>query len=87
VRLHRDHVATLKEALNGIGDIDRVETGDHIGDMAHVVVVAKNGATIIETVNARMSDRKIAIEQLYVERGRLEEVFRQLTGDEQGENA
>ena len=27
------------------------------------------------------------IEQLYVERGRLEDVFRQLTGDEQGENA
>jgi len=24
---------------------------------------------------------------IYVERGRLEDVFRQLTGDEQGENA
>ena len=87
VRLHRDHVATLKEALNGIGDIDRVGTGDQFGVMARGGVVAQNGARIIETVNARMSDRKIAIEQLYVERGRLEEVFRQLTGDEQGENA
>jgi ABC-2 type transport system ATP-binding protein len=87
VRLHRDHVATLKEALSGIGDIERIEVGDHVDDTAHVVVVAKNGATIIETVNARMSDRSISIEQLYVERGRLEDVFRQLTGGEQGENS
>lgn len=85
VRLHRDHVPGLKEALGGIGDIERIETADDHGDTAHVLVMAKNGATIIETVNARMRDRSIAIEQLYVERGRLEDVFRQLTGDDQGD--
>jgi ABC-2 type transport system ATP-binding protein len=84
VRLHRDHVASLKEALGGISDIERIETGDDVGETAHVVVMPKNSATIIETVNARMKDRSIVTEQLYVERGRLEDVFRQLTGDEQG---
>lgn len=84
VRLHRDHVDGLQNALDGIGDIERIETGEVRGDTAHVVVIAKNGATIVETVNARMKDRSIAVEQLYVERGRLEDVFRQITGDEQG---
>lgn len=84
VRLHRDHVDGLQNALEGIGDIERIETGEVRGDTAHVVVIAKNGATIVETVNARMKDRSIAVEQLYVERGRLEDVFRQITGDEQG---
>jgi ABC-2 type transport system ATP-binding protein len=84
VRLHRDHVAGLKEALDGISDIERIETGDDVGDTAHVLVMSKNGATIVETVNARIKDRSIATEQLYVERGRLEDVFRQLTGGEQG---
>lgn len=84
VRLHRDHIDGLKEALGGIADIDRIEIGDEVGDTAHVVVMSKDGATIIETVNARMKDRSIATEQLYVERGRLEDVFRQLTGNEQG---
>ena len=84
VRLHRDHVDGLRNALDGIGDIERLETGEDQGDIAHVVVMSRNGATIIDTVNARMKDRSIAIEQLYVERGRLEDVFRQITGDEQG---
>lgn len=84
VRLHRDHVDGLKSALEGIGDIERIETGDAPGDTAHVVVMSKDGATIVDTVNARMKDRSISIEQLYVERGRLEDVFRQITGDVQG---
>lgn len=84
VRLHQDHVEGLKSALEGIGDIERIEVGEAHGDTAHVVVLAKSGATIVETVNARMKDRGVAIEQLYVERGRLEDVFRQITGDVQG---
>lgn len=81
VRLHHDHVDGLKSALEGIGDIARIEVGDGRADAAHVVVVARNGATIIETVNARMKDRGIVVEQLYVERGRLDDVFRQITAD------
>ena len=84
VRLHRDHVAQITEALDGVAEIERIETIDIADDMAHVLVVSKKGAPIIETVNLRMKDRSIATEQVYVERGRLEDVFRQLTGGEQG---
>jgi len=82
VRLHRDHVDGLKSALDGIADIERIEIGEAPGDTAHVVVMSKDGATIIETVNARMKDRSVNVEQLYVERGRLEDVFRQITGEQ-----
>jgi ABC-2 type transport system ATP-binding protein len=82
VRLHRDHVDGLKSALDGIGDIERIEIGEARGETAHVVVMSKDGATIIETVNARMKDRSVSVEQLYVERGRLEDVFRQITGEQ-----
>lgn len=84
VRLHRDHVAAITEALDGVAEIERIETIDNADDMAHVLVVSKKGAPIIEAVNLRMKDRSIATEQVYVERGRLEDVFRQLTGGEQG---
>ena len=84
VRLHPDHVDNLKSALDGIGDIDRIEVATSRSDGAHVIVVSKNGATIIETVNARMNDRGISVEQLYVERGRLDDVFRQITADSAG---
>ena len=84
VRLHRDHVAQITEALDGVAEIERIETIDNADDMAHVLVVSKKGAPIIETVNQRLKARSIATEQVYVERGRLEDVFRQLTGGEQG---
>ena len=84
VRLHRDHVAAITEALDGVAEIERIETIDNADDMAHVLVVSKKGAPIIETVNQRLKARSIATEQVYVERGRLEDVFRQLTGGEQG---
>ena len=79
VRLQRANVDGLQSALDGIGDIDRIEVSDARDGGAHVTVIPRNGATIIETVNARMRDRGIVIEQLYVERGRLDDVFRQIT--------
>jgi ABC-2 type transport system ATP-binding protein len=85
VCLHRDHIDGLRKALEGIGDIERIEITETRGDTEHAIVLPKDGATIIETVNARIKDRGIVIEQLYVERGRLEDVFRQITGAEQGQ--
>jgi ABC-2 type transport system ATP-binding protein len=85
VCLHSDHIDGLRKALEGIGDIERIEITETRGDIEHAVVLPKDGATIIETVNARIKDRGIVIEQLYVERGRLEDVFRQITGAEQGQ--
>jgi ABC-2 type transport system ATP-binding protein len=85
VCLHRDHIDGLRKALEGIGDIEGIEITGTRGDIGHAIVLPKDGATIIETVNARIKDRGIVIEQLYVERGRLEDVFRQITGDEQGQ--
>jgi ABC-2 type transport system ATP-binding protein len=79
VRLHPNQVDNLKNALDGIGDIASIETADVAASSAHVIVLSRNGAPIVETVNARLKDRGIAAEQLYVERGRLDDVFRQIT--------
>ena len=80
VRLPNEHVGSLEGALNGIDDVDRIEKGAVRGDIAHVVVVSKGESTIVETVNARLREKNIPVEQLYVERGRLDDVFRQITG-------
>ena len=79
VRLHPNQIGNLKDALEGIGDIAAIETADVAASSAHVVVMARDGAAIIETVNARLKDRGISAQQLYVERGRLDDVFRQIT--------
>ncbi len=79
VRLHPNQVDNLKNALEGIGDIVGIETADVAASSAHVIVMARDGTAIVETVNARLKDRGIAAQQLYVERGRLDDVFRQIT--------
>ena len=81
VHLHADHVEGLRSAVDGIDDVERVEVTAANGALSHVVVMPRNGATIVDTVNARVRDKGIAVEQLYVERGRLDDVFRQITSD------
>ena len=43
--------------------------------------MSREGATIVEAVNTRIRENGISVEQLYVERGRTDDVFRQITSD------
>ena len=79
VHLHSDHVDGLKVALEGIDDISGIEVGNGRGDLAQITVMSRDGAVIVDTVNARIREKSISVEQLYVERGRLDDVFRQIT--------
>ena len=79
VRLSRDHVPALRNALAGIDEIADIESGDDRIDRAHVVVIPRDGAAVLEAVNERVAKRGLAVDQIYVERGRLEDVFREIT--------
>lgn len=80
VRLRAEHRDSLCSALEDMDEVDRVEAEDVQEDMVHVVAVSKGGVPIVQTVNARIHEKQIPVEQLYVERGRLDDVFRQITG-------
>ena len=79
VRLSRDSVPALRSALAGIDEIADVESGDDRGDRAHAVVIPRDGAAILDVVNERVAKVGLSVDQLYVERGRLEDVFREIT--------
>lgn len=81
VHLHPDHIEGLRGALDGMDDISGVEVGNIDGALARVTVMSREGATIVEAVNTRIRENGISVEQLYVERGRLDDVFRQITSD------
>ena len=81
VHLHPDHIEGLRGALDGMDDISGVEVGNIDGALAQVTVMSREGATIVEAVNTRIRENGISVEQLYVERGRLDDVFRQITSD------
>jgi ABC-2 type transport system ATP-binding protein len=84
VHLRSDHVDGLRRSLDGIENISGIEMGTAAGDLAHITVMSSDGTEIVEAVNARIRENSIPVEQLYVERGRLDDVFRQITSDGAG---
>ena len=45
----------------------------------------KDGALIATSVASMLRERNIAVDELFVERGRLDDVFRQITSSETGQ--
>jgi hypothetical protein len=45
----------------------------------HLIVLPKDGANIIDLVRHKVSEGGIALEELFLERGKLDDVFRDLT--------
>jgi gliding motility-associated transport system ATP-binding protein len=62
--------------LEGVARVDMLEATDGI---ARLIAVPAGGRSIVEAVSARLNAKGIAVEELSVERGRLDEVFRRMT--------
>lgn len=74
-----DAVAGALGALSGIQSVERLP-----GANGHVQLRAlpKDGAVIATEVAALLAERSLPVVELYVERGRLDEVFRKITTEE-----
>ena len=74
-RRHAKTPDRAKSVLSAIGEIDGITSP---GD-GQLFVQAKNGAPIITPVSSALRENDIAVDEITVERGRLDEVFRQIT--------
>ncbi|MDP6428092.1 MAG: ABC transporter ATP-binding protein [Rhodospirillales bacterium] len=66
----------LRTAFDGLDGIDRIEAD---GDGTRLIVFPKDGAPIIENVSALVRAKGLEVEEVYVDRGQLDDVFRLLT--------
>jgi ABC-2 type transport system ATP-binding protein len=64
------------EAIDGVA---RVEIGDEVKGIAIVIALPTGGRVIIDVVSSQIRASAFPIEEIRVERGRLDEVFRQIT--------
>lgn len=81
VHLKTDRVGQLKSAVERIEHVSGVELGPVVDDVTQVLVVPMDGSEIVEAVNLQLVENNIPAEQIYVERGRLDDVFRQITSE------
>ena len=69
----------IRAAIGSAMGVARVETIAGVNGHTHLRAVPTSGANIAATVAAVLRDKGLEVDELMVERGRLEDVFRQIT--------
>ena len=69
----------VQQILLGIPSVERVEIQSSNYQTLSFVVLAKQGQPILEEVKEHLDQQNVKIVEMYVEKGRLDEVFRQMT--------
>jgi ABC-2 type transport system ATP-binding protein len=82
IKVRGDSGDKLIAELNKIKQVARVETLGHTGGLVHLRVYPRDGAQIATDIAGALRERNIVIDELFVERGRLDDVFRQITSSD-----
>lgn len=84
IRLPADQAATCSDLLTGLAGIESVQTGTQAGASVELLAVSRAGAEILDSVRSAIDGKGIRVDEIFVERGRLEDVFRDLTYETEG---
>jgi ABC-2 type transport system ATP-binding protein len=75
---------TVVAALSSHAAIVRVETLSKANGQVDLRAVPSNGAAIATDVASLLHEKGIAVNELFIERGKLDDVFREITTSEEG---
>ncbi len=75
----RGEGAEVQRELEQLHNVAAVETLDSHNGQVRCRVFARSGASIVAQLSRHMRDRRWEVDELHVEEGRLDEVFRSLT--------
>ncbi len=79
LRLSRDRADDAKAILEKLDDVVEVIAAASGETRVHLIALPKKGADIIDLVRHKVVEGGIAIDELFLERGKLDDVFRDLT--------
>jgi ABC-2 type transport system ATP-binding protein len=84
IRLPAKQVEACTAVLNGLEQVTAVQTSAHVRETVELIAVSANGLEILDPVRAAIDAKDIRVDEIFVERGRLEDVFRDLTFEAEG---
>jgi len=79
LRMQRQYLETAKSVLESMDAVAGLRQADIGNDQVHLIVLPKDGASIINLVKQKVGEGGVLLEELFLERGRLDDVFRDLT--------
>jgi ABC-2 type transport system ATP-binding protein len=84
IRVTPERAQAVKQALAHFNSISRIETVGAANGQVQLRVLPKDGSSIAGEVTRTIHEKAIAIDEIYVERGKLDDVFRLITTSETG---
>ena len=82
IRVKGDGEALVRAALSGVAGIARIETAKGASGQLELHAIPRDGALIAAEVAALLREKSVPVEEIFVERGKLDDVFRQITTTE-----
>jgi ABC-2 type transport system ATP-binding protein len=79
LRLRADQVERALEVVGGVPGVLRIERRHADGELAELLVFPARGVEILDLVCRAIERAGLGLNEVFVERGRLDEVFRELT--------
>ncbi len=88
VRVHTNHAAEIKSLLEALGSVKQVEENTHVNGVVTLTAIASNTGAIAADVAEAVAGADLRVEEITINPGRLDEVFRDLTtSDTRSDNA
>lgn len=84
IRIEAARADAVAGALSTLGGVAKVERTLSANGHIQLRALPKNGAAIASDVAALLRDKSITVEEMFVERGKLDDVFRQITTSDVG---
>jgi ABC-2 type transport system ATP-binding protein len=84
IRIQAASAEAVIGALSALGGVAKVERMPAVNGHIQLRAMPKSGVTIAADVAALLRDKSIAVEEMFVERGKLDDVFRQITTSDVG---
>jgi ABC-2 type transport system ATP-binding protein len=79
IRVSQERANSLIGALKDFKDISRVETVEKSNGTLLLRVFAKNGNLTAAGVGSALREKQLFVDEIFVERGKLDDVFREIT--------
>ncbi len=90
IRVAGDKAEAVRGALSGLEGVKEIETVGVENGRLQLRAIPRNGAGIVTDVTSAIRQNALAVDEIFVERGKLDDVFRQITSsdlDERSTNA
>jgi ABC-2 type transport system ATP-binding protein len=84
IRVTPERAQAVRQALAHFNSISSIETLGAANGQVQLRVLPKDGSAIAGDVTRMIHEKAIAIDEIYIERGKLDDVFRLITTSETG---